>query len=659
MGSAILFATCLCSGITTLSLDSGLGSGAAWAQTSGLAQVDNWRYDSEKVRLEVNTQGDVRPSLFILQDPPRVVLDFPNTEWGAAPKHIPQIGRVQSLRISQLDPTTTRFVLTLERSFDLSLDQLQLQTAGPKRWAVRFINAEPLAYSPRPFDQAEQILLGSRPTPAATTEPRPTPTPNPGSAGQLPPPPTTLSPLTALPQPTTTLAPITPPRANSPVPPSASAPAFNPGSSSLNTTQLLGITPTSNGFLVRTSGPAAATIRRITDPDRIVVDFLDTTVSKGLTQRSLTINQLGVFRLRIGQFEPTVARVVLDVDQTSGDWETRYDPQQGGVVLVPAGGSSQASLLPDQPSNFEGPVATITNVNLVGNQLMIVADGFLFYRSGWEPASGGYRISVKPARLPQSLPDPGLPADGPIDRIRFRQETEDTVSILVQPSKDFNVIEPSPGQGARQITLLVQALDGSTPVVSAPVSPGAPTNAIPGQPLVAIDPGHGGRDPGAVANGLLEKTLNLNVSFKVAQLLQAEGIGVIMTRTDDREILLQPRVDTAVQAGASILVSIHHNALDRSGVNGIETYYLRPDSERLASTLHRSIVASSGGTDRGVRRARFFMVRVTPTTMPSVLLELGYMTNPAEASRLATDEYQTILAQSIANGIKAYFRGQP
>ncbi|MEM8714953.1 MAG: N-acetylmuramoyl-L-alanine amidase, partial [Cyanobacteria bacterium P01_G01_bin.4] len=174
--------------------------------------------------------------------------------------------------------------------------------------------------------------------------------------------------------------------------------------------------------------------------------------------------------------------------------------------------------------------------------------------------------------------------------------------------------------------------------------------------VVALDAGHGGRDPGTLGvGGLYEKSITLTVSTRVEQLLRQQGFGVVMTRRDDREIQLQPRIDTAVAGGADILVSIHVNALERSEISGVETYYLRADSARLAQTMHRSILNSTGAVDRNIRRARFYMVRETPTSMPSVLLEMGYLTNPTEARRLASPEYQERLAQAIARGVASYF----
>lgn len=602
-----------------------------------LAQIDTWQFDPSLGRLEITTQGATRPLLFVLQNPDRVVLDFPNTRLGSEPQTLRYGSQVQSVRTGQMTATIARFVLTMAPGQSINLDQLQLETANPQRWAVQFLSnrngsgspALPALGSPSGDRSSSTVaplgsLPGSNPPPLATPAPSPLLTP--------------------------------PPRL---------APPFAGGQ-----VQIQSLAATSDGFLVRTSGPTQATVRRVPDPDRIVVDLLNTTLSSGVTQRSLAVNQLGVRTLRVGQFEPTVARVVLDVDPTAGDWEARYDSQLGGLKIVPAGGSSQASLTPDPPmGGATGPLATMQAVQLLGDQLTISADGFLFYRSGWDPDTGAYRITVRPARLPASLPDPGLPPNGPVDRIRFVQDSPDTVTILVQPAQDFNVVEPNPGQGSRRITLQLQSLDG-TPISPPPLNLPAlnlppateatpPAQPVPAQGVIAIDPGHGGRDPGAIGvGGVQEKVVNLEIARRVIQRLQSSGYTVITTRTDDREILLQPRVDQAVQANATIFVSIHTNALDRSGVRGVETYYLKPDSESLATTLHQAIVAGSGAPDRGVRRARFFVVRETPVGMPSVLLELGYLTNPEEGRLLATSDYQDRLAQAIADGILAYMRNR-
>ncbi len=601
---------------------------AAHAQTT--AQLQSWRYDPGRQRLEITTTGGVRPSLFVLSDPPRIVVDLPNTLWNQPERLEPYNSLVRAVRISQFNSQTSRLILDLAQP--LSESAVELQTAGAELWAVQ-INpsaATPPTLTPLlppPVSQAPQLL-----TPPPPSSPTPIPTLTP----LLPPP--------SAPTPVPTLTPLLPPSANQ-------APQLlTPPPLTGQRVQLFGLESTSDGFLVRTSGPATATTRRLTGPDRVVVDVFGGDIGSFQGERQRTINQLGVTNIRVGQFEPMIARVVLDVDPTSGDWETRFDGT--GLRIVPAGGASGASLVPTAPS--DASLATIRSVQLTGNRLEISADGFLFYRTGWNPETRAYQISVSPAQLPESMPDPGLTVNSPIERIRFVQENDRTVSILVQPAQDFDIREPNPGQGSRLIRLELMG-EGLNSVASL-----SPQTIIPGAATVTIDAGHGGTDPGAIGvGGVQEKIVNLNIARLVQAQLQAAGVNVIMTRVDDSEIDLQPRVDLAVASGADIFVSIHTNALDRGNVSGIETYYLRPDSARLANVMHRYIVSGSGvALDRGVRTARFFVVRETPTTMPSVLLELGYLTNPTEGTRLATPEYQAQMAQAVTQGILAYLAGE-
>jgi N-acetylmuramoyl-L-alanine amidase len=128
-----------------------------------------------------------------------------------------------------------------------------------------------------------------------------------------------------------------------------------------------------------------------------------------------------------------------------------------------------------------------------------------------------------------------------------------------------------------------------------------------------------------------------------------------MTRADDREIDLQPRVDVAEQVNATLFVSIHANAisLDRPDINGVETYYYSSGAG-LADTIHRSILSNVGMNDRGVRQARFYVLR--RTSMPAVLVEIGFVTGRDDAPRLVNPNWQNQMATAIARGILEYLR---
>jgi N-acetylmuramoyl-L-alanine amidase len=200
-------------------------------------------------------------------------------------------------------------------------------------------------------------------------------------------------------------------------------------------------------------------------------------------------------------------------------------------------------------------------------------------------------------------------------------------------------------------SLPAKILGASAPAVaSTPTLPPIPQGSV----VVVIDPGHGGRDPGAVGiSGLQEKQINTAISNRVQQQLAAAGITVLMTRSSDVFVDLDARAQYANRAGASVFVSIHANAIsmDRPDINGLETYYFS-SGERLARSIHASVLGNTDMRDRGVRTARFYVLRYT--TMPSVLVETGFVTGAQDAARFRDPAAVNRIADGIARGILNY-----
>ncbi|MDV3351771.1 DUF3747 domain-containing protein [Leptothoe sp. LEGE 181152] len=200
----------------------------------------------------------------------------------------------------------------------------------------------------------------------------------------------------------------------------------------------------------------------------------------------------------------------------------------------------------------------------------------------------------------------------------------------------------------------------TTGTVATPPSRPSPGPATPsagrGEVLIMIDPGHGGRDPGAVGrNGLLEKEINTFIARRLQRTLEQRGYRAALTRTQDVELDLQPRVDIAERANATIFVSIHANAisLSRPEVNGLETYYYS-SGRNLARAIHSSVLRSTDLRDRGVRQARFYVLR--NTSMPAVLVETGFVTGSEDAARFQSTAAREQIADAIAQGIIDYLR---
>jgi len=175
--------------------------------------------------------------------------------------------------------------------------------------------------------------------------------------------------------------------------------------------------------------------------------------------------------------------------------------------------------------------------------------------------------------------------------------------------------------------------------------------------LVVIDAGHGGHDPGTTsAAGYYEKNINLRVAAKVARRLEASGVGVVMTRWQDHFIELEERAALANDRNADLFVSIHADSEPSKSVQGFTIYVATGASwsARQAAQAISEAMSRTGADTRGIREADYRVL--VQTRGPAVLIELGYLSNAWEASRLRDGDYQDRLAQAIVDGIQAYLR---
>jgi N-acetylmuramoyl-L-alanine amidase len=230
--------------------------------------------------------------------------------------------------------------------------------------------------------------------------------------------------------------------------------------------------------------------------------------------------------------------------------------------------------------------------------------------------------------------------------------------------------------------------------------PGATSRGQRQVARVALDPGHGGADPGAIGpGGVKEKDVTLAVARKVAPALAHDGVQVVLTRDDDRSVSLEERTARANSFNADLFISIHCNAAENHARRGVETYVLdtardemagriaarenatsqaagaeigailasmrladqSTRSTRLAELLQRAALASLRGEyadaiDGGVHTAGFYVL--VGARMPGVLFETSYISNASEESRLASEDYEQRLADGIVNAVKAYREGR-
>lgn len=207
---------------------------------------------------------------------------------------------------------------------------------------------------------------------------------------------------------------------------------------------------------------------------------------------------------------------------------------------------------------------------------------------------------------------------------------------------------------------------GGNPPVKITPQPGTgpiSDNGVLRGKVIVVDPGHGGNNPGATGNGSKEADNNLAVALKLRDKLQQAGAKVYMTRETDRNVApvgstlgqeLQARVDMAENNHADMFVSIHSNDNPDPSIAGAMTFYPSGKSSALALEVQSALVQETGAIDKGTSSATFYVLR--NTTMPSILVEMGFVSNPQEAAQLNDNSYRNKVAQGVFNGMVRYFQ---
>jgi len=196
-------------------------------------------------------------------------------------------------------------------------------------------------------------------------------------------------------------------------------------------------------------------------------------------------------------------------------------------------------------------------------------------------------------------------------------------------------------------------------------------------PVIVIDPGHGGNDHGAKAeSGLKEKDVVLDIAQKTRNVLQSLGFQVVMTRSDDRFIPLSERVEICKASSGDLFLSIHANSAPNKKASGFETFFLSPNkrgtgiekykgfltylklssntrkSFKIAKLVQFEMTQKTGGIDRGIKMARFHVLR--NSLVPAILVETGFLSNEEEAAALSSEDYRNKVAIALANSVRRF-----
>jgi N-acetylmuramoyl-L-alanine amidase len=582
----------------------------------------SWRFDSNQNQLTIRTDTGVQPVVKLIGNPARLVIDLPGTVADLRQADQMLGGAIKSVRVGQFEANTARLVLELAPGYTINPEEVKIRGLSSTQWVLDV---------PQPVEITQETRTASKEV--KTDEQNLTVSPSPDIESK-------------------------------------------------------NFQVTKNGLFVRFDKREGSQIdvKRSKDRRQIEIDLNGVTLPQDLTSRAIALNQYGVEQIEFIQTSnaPAIARLILNVSEDSPDWIASYTRVgDGGLVLLPKSTSSNSR----QNSSATRPIATtptrnnqriptqtkaiVEGVTLAANnsELIINSSEKVEAQGSWR-ANGVYEIRMSNAQLAANYTSPQITANSPISRLRVWQESDDTVVILIHPALgvrlDGDIQQPSEQMLVLKLSEFSRISRAVEPVPTPPSEQSLPlqrawdrmgNSQIPNEKIVVvIDPGHGGKDPGAIGiNGVREKDLILPISQQVADILELQGIQVIMTRNDDRYISLQDRSKMANRANADLFISIHANSMgmSRPDISGLETYYLE-DGMRLAESIHHTILKNVDVKNRRIRRARFYVLR--HTQMPAVLVEIGFLTGKEDAQKLANQTYRDQMAQAIADGILQYVR---
>jgi N-acetylmuramoyl-L-alanine amidase len=321
-------------------------------------------------------------------------------------------------------------------------------------------------------------------------------------------------------------------------------------------------------------------------------------------------------------------------------------------------------------------------------------------------------IDINGARMGAASRDPIPVDDGLLRQVRIGQYSQDVVRVVLDTNNlgsynTFMLADPyrlvidiyggaSMSNGAAK-TDVMRRPDAHAPRTMRAAKPLPAAPAVNGLRKIVLDPGHGGKDPGAIGpGGVAEKDIVLSIAKKLARKLTAElGVQVVLTRNDDRYVALEDRTATANAEDADLFISLHMNASHNPESGGIETYYLDnttdeaairlaarengtsrrnisdlqfilsdmtqnmklEDSITLAHRLQGSMVTGMAGVmsevkDLGVKKALFYVL--VGARMPSVLVEMFFITNRSEGRAMTRENYQDAMVQALFEGIEKF-----
>lgn len=379
----------------------------------------------------------------------------------------------------------------------------------------------------------------------------------------------------------------------------------------------------------------------VSNPTRFVFDMPNTYVAPEIRNKEYVLSENET--IKIGQFEPTKARVVVKSEDAekfrpiySYDSQSiflAHDDRILGLKLYDKTSAtySYAAKKVDETKDalqfiFTEPI--VHSIKKFSNRVEIN----LYNSSGFnhEAYKKNLNSEVLSKLRTEALKPTGIKVIIPIKK-----------TTLVDYQESFNNKE----------LRLILTTPKEEEIKTAKPAPSVITKN-PNVKTVVIDAGHGGSDVGATREGIYEKDLTLDMSKRLETILKKKGLNVLMVRTNDEYVSLQDRVAFAEENKADLFVSIHVNSSVTPEGYGLETHYYTPQSYDFAQIVHKEFASAIKSKDRGLFKSKFYVIN--HTTCPSILVETGFISNPEERKELMTTARKQKTAEAVAKGILKY-----
>jgi len=387
----------------------------------------------------------------------------------------------------------------------------------------------------------------------------------------------------------------------------------------------------------------------LSSPNRVAFDIQNAVVNPVIRNRELKINQTDT--VKVGQFNKNTARIVITCNTPERFIPVVYGDNQR-FVFVDKNNVDPLSLFSSKTdltsATYEKNSENTHSMKLVFSKPVVYgisrvsSSTELFFYNVDKYTEGSIKSTLKNTVF-SNVKISSLKGGG----VKFTLPVEAGDSIDIHAGVDGKTLRIK--ENFTKIELPKPKIE--LPVVVEPV---IIPHKYENKKYIVIDPGHGGSDCGATRNGIYEKNITLDISKRVADLLEKKGYIVEMTRTKDETVSLQDRVEFSENINPDIFVSIHVNSSNSQSPNGLETHYYKDNSLTLAKTIHASLLNNVNAKDRGLFKSKFYVIN--HTTAPAILVEIGFISNPAEMAQLVTEARKQATAKAIAEGIDDYFK---